>query len=243
MWTLKFRVVPSNAQWVPAPWPFRCSWIMYLPSSRGHHDLHEAACLELNQRFLSKCCILSHVHFKKKPWVCLPHLLCHARMSCSCCGFPDIPTITCSFSSNREKPTTDEQGLPTSAPGCPAVFTAVPAWWDTLWRSLEEGGEGLVGWLQSSCSYITLLGLLVPRHLRPITEHDHIQDPPSSGIHRAPSLLSHSFIDSVHSDPLLWRPAAAKSLQSCLTLCDPIDGSPPGSAVPGILQARTLSPK
>ena len=34
--------------------------------------------------------------------------------------------------------------------------------------------------------------------------------------------------------------AAAKSLQSCLTLCDPIDGSPPGSAISGILQARTL---
>ena len=34
--------------------------------------------------------------------------------------------------------------------------------------------------------------------------------------------------------------AAAKSLQSCLTLCDPTDGSPPGSPVPGILQARTL---
>ena len=34
--------------------------------------------------------------------------------------------------------------------------------------------------------------------------------------------------------------AAAKSLQSCLNLCDPIDGSPPGSPVPGILQARTL---
>ena len=34
--------------------------------------------------------------------------------------------------------------------------------------------------------------------------------------------------------------AAAKSLQSCPTLCDPIDGSPPGSAVPGILQARIL---
>ena len=34
--------------------------------------------------------------------------------------------------------------------------------------------------------------------------------------------------------------ATAKSLKSCLTLCDPIDGSPPGSAVPGILQARTL---
>ena len=33
--------------------------------------------------------------------------------------------------------------------------------------------------------------------------------------------------------------AAAKLLQSCPTLCDPIDGSPPGSAIPGILQART----
>ena len=34
--------------------------------------------------------------------------------------------------------------------------------------------------------------------------------------------------------------AAAKSLQSCPTLCDPIDGSPLGSPIPGILQARTL---
>ena len=34
--------------------------------------------------------------------------------------------------------------------------------------------------------------------------------------------------------------AAAKSLQSCLTLCDPIDSSPPGSPVSGILQVRTL---
>ena len=34
--------------------------------------------------------------------------------------------------------------------------------------------------------------------------------------------------------------AAAKLLQLCSTLCDPIDGSPPGSPIPGILQARTL---
>ena len=34
--------------------------------------------------------------------------------------------------------------------------------------------------------------------------------------------------------------AATKSLQSCPTLCDPIDSSPPGSTVPGVLQARTL---
>ena len=38
----------------------------------------------------------------------------------------------------------------------------------------------------------------------------------------------------------LYAAAAAKSLQSCLTLCDPRDGSPRGSPVPGILQARTL---
>ena len=37
-----------------------------------------------------------------------------------------------------------------------------------------------------------------------------------------------------------YAAAAAKSLQSCPTLCDPIDGSPSGSPVPGILQARTL---
>ena len=43
--------------------------------------------------------------------------------------------------------------------------------------------------------------------------------------------------------PRLFFPAAAaaaKSLQSCLTLCNPIDSSPPGSPFPGILQARTL---
>ena len=39
---------------------------------------------------------------------------------------------------------------------------------------------------------------------------------------------------------LVFVAAAAKSLQSCLTLCDPVDGSPPGSPIPGILQARTL---
>ena len=38
----------------------------------------------------------------------------------------------------------------------------------------------------------------------------------------------------------LLAAAAAKSRQSCPTLCDPIDGSPPGSPVPGILQARVL---
>ena len=49
---------------------------------------------------------------------------------------------------------------------------------------------------------------------------------------RAPSCQQEYFLD------VLKTAAAAKSLQSCLTLCDPIDGSPPGSAVPGILQAE-----
>ena len=43
-----------------------------------------------------------------------------------------------------------------------------------------------------------------------------------------------------HPDYKSVAAAAAKSLQLCLTLCNPIDSSPPGSAVPGILQARTL---
>ena len=53
---------------------------------------------------------------------------------------------------------------------------------------------------------------------------------------------------ATHSSILAWRiprtkepaAAAAKSLQWCPTLWDPIDGSPPGSTIPGILQARTL---
>ena len=55
-----------------------------------------------------------------------------------------------------------------------------------------------------------------------------------------PHLCPHSalFIHFPHGT--LPLSAAAKSLQSCLTLCDPIDGSPPGSRVPGILPARTL---
>ena len=55
------------------------------------------------------------------------------------------------------------------------------------------------------------------------------------GVKHSLALLSIEF--KIYSDAAA---AAAKSLQSCPTLCDPTDGSPPGSAVPGILQARTL---
>ena len=49
----------------------------------------------------------------------------------------------------------------------------------------------------------------------------------------------HPILNPYHPVPAVAA-EAAKSLQSCLTLCDPRDGSPPGSPVPGILQARTL---
>ena len=52
--------------------------------------------------------------------------------------------------------------------------------------------------------------------------------------------LAGGFFHCTTGKPWFPAAAAAKSLQSCPTLCDPIDGSPPGSPVPGILQARTL---
>ena len=52
-----------------------------------------------------------------------------------------------------------------------------------------------------------------------------------------PHGLQHTRLPCPSSTPAA---AAAKSLQSCPTLCDPIDGSPPGSSIPGILQARVL---
>ena len=73
----------------------------------------------------------------------------------------------------------------------------------------------------------------------------------ASAVKMVPTLLSQCRLE----EPLLFRAgkplsgtssweraaaAAAKLLQSCPTLCDPMDGSPPGSPVPGILQARTL---
>ena len=57
---------------------------------------------------------------------------------------------------------------------------------------------------------------------------------------RSPTLQADSSPLTYLGSPSCNAAAAAKALQSCPTLCDPIDGSPPGSAVPGILQARIL---
>ena len=61
-------------------------------------------------------------------------------------------------------------------------------------------------------------------------------------LHSAPSLGSENVVSwgSQSAAAAAAAAAAAKSLQSCPTLCDPIDGSPLGSSVPGILQAGTL---
>ena len=71
--------------------------------------------------------------------------------------------------------------------------------------------------------------------------------PPGSSFHGIPKArilewvaISRSRGSSLLRDRTWVSHAAAKSLQLCPTLCDPIDGSPPGSPVPGILQARTL---
>ena len=65
-------------------------------------------------------------------------------------------------------------------------------------------------------------------------------------IGRKLGLLPQALIQAVNSKKKFQKEignataAAAKSLQSCPTLCDPIDGSPPGSSIPGILQAKML---
>ena len=71
-----------------------------------------------------------------------------------------------------------------------------------------------------------------PNKCKPSRDEGNLASP----LHLSPSLPP----PSLSPLPSLLSAAAAKSLQSCLTLCDLTDGSPPGSAVPGILQARTL---
>ena len=56
---------------------------------------------------------------------------------------------------------------------------------------------------------------------------------------RSPALQADSLPSEPPGKPIIPH-AAAKLLQSCLTLCNPRDGSPPGSPIPGILQARIL---
>ena len=70
----------------------------------------------------------------------------------------------------------------------------------------------------------------------PLQKHQILQAPRKVGNHLSPTETGSVKCVLVSAAAA----AAAKSLQSCPTLCDPIDGSPSGSTVPGILHARTL---
>ena len=86
-----------------------------------------------------------------------------------------------------------------------------------------------------SCSYFIWEALLISQH----STHCHFSNPclPCTWLYFVPLTIIEKLSIYFSVSPAA---AAAKSLQSCPTLCDHIDGSPPGSPVPGILQARIL---
>ena len=75
------------------------------------------------------------------------------------------------------------------------------------------------------------MGFVWPEEINTAIKYSDNTIPTASDLHRVDKLKKYKTLDCA---------AAAKSLQSCPTLCDPIEGSLPGSPVPGILQARTL---
>ena len=90
--------------------------------------------------------------------------------------------------------------------------------------------------LRSGCWWQRYCGLRA-------TTEDHTAGEEEGTLSQAGDLPSRPAVCALlvlESIALALATAAAKSLQSCLTLCDPIDGSPPGSPVSGILQARRL---
>ena len=109
-----------------------------------------------------------------------------------------------------------------------------------VWSDVDKGLRGLG---QRSCW---------DAQRRRWAEKVHRKFDYTGGIFKCPSMwLEINQNRRIVPNPLRWHvtalsvhaaaaAAAAKSLQSCLTLCDPLDGSPPGFPVPGILQARTL---
>ena len=111
----------------------------------------------------------------------------------------------------------------------------------------EGTGEGILEsgclYVECTCRSITTIPFFLPDSLIPqscpplslriIYSSDYIQ-------YTVYNYLWIVWQNSLNTWMCSAAAAAAKSLQSCLTLCDPIDSSPPGSPVPGILQARTL---
>ena len=113
-------------------------------------------------------------------------------------------------------------------------------WTENKWKNIRLLSEGVIP-MQMECSMPSyteeeLKGLLFKWQLviSPFPLLIYLCNPWLN-------LNSERSFSAVSPVPLkIWTAAVTKSLQSCLTLWDPIDGSPPGSPVPGILQARTL---
>ena len=154
------------------------------------------------------------------------------------------PTVTCHRPKNRTKNTNFESLSPketkkkTKRKKRSMPSTSQPSAYQMLWiLELWEGG--------GTCRVRTLSALPLPssRSTRSSRSKPHWETPkPQEETERPQKLRSLPTPQSIRST---WpahqdAAAAAKSLQSCPTLCDPTDGSPPGSPVPGILQARTL---
>ena len=109
-----------------------------------------------------------------------------------------------------------------------------------LWKELEisalweEGRDGGSQWFSLKCwPWLLLLVLFLRDRGRGTFWHIKIHKSQLGNSEKNQTHLSHTRIKVAAA-------AAAKSLQSCPTLCDPVDGSPPGPPTPGILQARTL---
>ena len=129
--------------------------------------------------------------------------------------------------------------------GCRSVIT--PSWLSGLWRSfLYSSVYSCHLFLRSSASgrSIPFLSFIEPIFAWNVPLVSLFLKEISSLSHSVVFLCLHWSLKKAFLCLLaiLWNSAAAaaKSLQSCPTLCDPVDGSPLGSPVPGILQARTL---
>ena len=113
-------------------------------------------------------------------------------------------------------------------------------------------GSSVPGILQArTLEWVAISHSMVQEHLSTNVENRHgYQERKRGGINweTGTDIYTLLYIKQVTGKNLIYSTenstqysaAAAVSLQSCTTLCDPIDGSPPGPAVPGILQARTL---
>ena len=152
------------------------------------------------------------------------------------------------------------RGFPGGSDGKESACNAGDPGWKRpwCWERLKAGGEGDArgwdGWMASSIQW-TWVGANSERRWRTgksgmlqsmgsqrvghdwVTKQKQRQSPQKTPVF---FLLIRIFKINSLGFFQIYTAAAAKSLQSCPTLCGPIDSSPPGSSIPGILQARTL---